>query len=179
MCAASLQIASSQIKSLLGISGKANEFLEAWTTVFNNLDQIKRWDTTLGVISLIFLVALREIRVYGTLQTRPDWSKRRNIIGIGIFMLSLARNALVVIAGTVLAYCLRDNQPFKLTGDVKAGFPDVRPPPFTTYVNGTHYGFEQMLSDYGTSLAFIPIVSILEAISIAKAFCKLLFYFFT
>lgn len=87
-------------------------------------------------------------------------------------MLSLARNALVVIVGTILAYCLREYEPFKITGDVRGGFPHVQPPPFHTSFNGTNFTFPDMITDYGTSLVFIPIVAILEAISIAKAFSK-------
>lgn len=115
----------------------------------------------------------QEIRRFGTLQRRPDWSRNRNILGIFIFMLSLARNALIVIIGTVLAYSLRDDQPFKITGEVKAGFPPFQPPPFSIDFNGTHYTFDDITQDYGVSIAFIPLVSILEAISIAKAFCRL------
>lgn len=57
-----------------------------------------------------------------------------------------------------------------ILGDVKSGFPPFGPPPFSTSVNGTTYYFGDMAADYGVSIAFIPLVSILEAISIAKAF---------
>ncbi|XP_015838375.2 sodium-independent sulfate anion transporter isoform X2 [Tribolium castaneum] len=171
-CAASLQIASSQVKGLFGIPGKANAFLEAWESVFSNIEKIRLWDSVLGVLSIIFLVSLKEIRRFGTLQYREDWSRNRNILGIFLFMLSLARNALVVIIGTVISYSLRDDNPFKITGDVKSGFPPFEPPPFSTQVNGTNYNFRDMVQNYGPSLAFIPLVAILEAVSIAKAFSK-------
>jgi sodium-independent sulfate anion transporter 11 len=103
-------------------------------------------------------------------------------------MLSLARNALVVIIGTVIAYDLRDEAPFKITGkyrtilfplyssrvagEVKGGFPPFEAPPFSINLNGTEYSFSDMAQDYGPSIAFIPLVAILEAISIGKAFCK-------
>jgi sodium-independent sulfate anion transporter 11 len=187
-CAASLQIASSQVKGLFGLPGKANAFLEAWEAVFDNIDQIRLWDSVLGILSILFLVALKEIRRFGTLQYRSDWSRNRNIFGIFIFMLSLARNALVVIIGTVIAYDLRDEAPFKITGkyrtilfpryssrvsgEVKGGFPPFEAPPFSINLNGTEYSFSDMAQDYGPSIAFIPLVAILEAISIGKAFCK-------
>jgi sodium-independent sulfate anion transporter 11 len=171
-CAASLQIASSQVKGLFGLPGKANAFLEAWEAVFDNIDQIRLWDSVLGILSILFLVALKEIRRFGTLQYRSDWSRNRNIFGIFIFMLSLARNALVVIIGTVIAYDLRDEAPFKITGEVKGGFPPFEAPPFSINLNGTEYSFSDMAQDYGPSIAFIPLVAILEAISIGKAFSK-------
>lgn len=57
--AAALNIASSQIKSLLGIKGKSDAFLEAWETVFKNIGQVRTWDTTLGLITIVFLVLLK------------------------------------------------------------------------------------------------------------------------
>lgn len=87
-------------------------------------------------------------------------------------MISLARNALVVIIGTAIAYYLRDETPFKITGEVSGGFPPFEVPKFNTVINGTEYGFGDIVEGYGASLVFIPLISVLEAISIAKAFCK-------
>lgn len=137
--AAATQIASSQIKSLLGIPGKANEFLEAWETVFSNIGQTKLWDTLLGVTSIIVLMLMRvrllqlqrevihlenlnwvfqEMRKYGTRDSRPEWSSTRNNFGRAVWLVSLARNAIVVLIGTTLAWILYLNgsTPFKLTG---------------------------------------------------------------
>lgn len=61
-----------------------------------------------------------------------------------------------------------------LPGDVKGGFPPFAAPPFSINYNGTTYNFGDIATDYGPAIAFIPLVAILEAISIGKAFCKLL-----
>lgn len=61
--AAAISIGSTQIKSLLGIKGQANQFIESWETVFNNLDKIKKADATLGGCSIIVLLFLR-VRVF-------------------------------------------------------------------------------------------------------------------
>lgn len=89
--------------------------------------------------------------------------------------LSLSRNALVVIGGTVLAYVLQQSSgqiPFAITGQVASGLPPFRLPPFETQVNGTTIGFHEMLSSLGTSLLAIPVIAILESIAIAKAFSE-------
>lgn len=88
---------------------------------------------------------------------------------------SLSRNALTVIIGTSMAYGLsRDgSQPFRVTGNITAGLPPFRPPPFSTNINGTDVAFSEMISNVGASLASIPLVAILEIVAIAKAFCKL------
>ncbi|RZC37615.1 sodium-independent sulfate anion transporter-like, partial [Asbolus verrucosus] len=172
ICAGSLQIASSQIKSLLGIPGKAEAFLESWESVFANIDQINKWDAILGVTSILLLVLLKKINAFGSLRHRPDWSKSRNLLGKVVFMLSLSKNALIVIIGTLIAYSLSAESPFRITGEVSGGFPPFHPPSFSTNFNGTEYDFVDLIRNYGASSAFIPLVSILEAISIAKAFSK-------
>lgn len=57
--AAAMQIGSVQVKSLLGIPGSASEFIDAWILVFNRIDETKLWDTLLGVITVVFLIALK------------------------------------------------------------------------------------------------------------------------
>lgn len=62
--AAAIQIASSQIKGLLGLTGKADGFLGAWISVFKNIHQIRLWDSVLGITSIIALVGMRVCLVH-------------------------------------------------------------------------------------------------------------------
>lgn len=57
--AAAITIASGQVKSILGLPGKSNEFIEAWKTVFEHISETKLWDIVLGITTLIFLLVLR------------------------------------------------------------------------------------------------------------------------
>lgn len=57
--AAALQIASTQINGLLGLPGKANEFLHAWINFFENIKKTRLWDTVLGVSTILVLVIMR------------------------------------------------------------------------------------------------------------------------
>ncbi|KAJ3644901.1 hypothetical protein Zmor_022600 [Zophobas morio] len=169
-CAAALEIGSIQVNNFFGISSKGDDFLEAWKAFIKDAGKIKLWDTVLGATSLLALILLRELKRFGSLRYRSDWSRTRNIVGITLFLLSLARNAIVIIAGVVLAYCLRDQQPFRVIGEVQSGFPSFKPPDFNTVYNGTYYSFNDMATGIGTSLLFIPLIAILEAVSIAKTF---------
>lgn len=63
--------------------------------------------------------------------------------------------------------------PFKVSGEITPGLPAFQTPPFSTIVNGTTQSFGDMVSNLGASLATIPLVSILETVAIAKAFCML------
>lgn len=89
--------------------------------------------------------------------------------------MSLARNAFAVIIGAGIAYALTDangDAPFALTGNVASGFPSFQLPPFQTTIANETVDFAGMISNLGSSLVAIPLVSIMESIAIAKAFCK-------
>jgi Sulfate permease and related transporters (MFS superfamily) len=54
--AAAITIASSQLKGLLGIKGSGNEFLESWENLFNNIQDTRPGDVTLGVCTILLLL---------------------------------------------------------------------------------------------------------------------------
>lgn len=85
---------------------------------------------------------------------------------------SLSRNAFAVIGGTFIAYMFdrSGHTPFTLTGPVKAGFPPLQLPPFSTIINNQTYSFGEMFSELGSSTIAIPLISILESVAVAKAF---------
>lgn len=160
--AATIIIGSGQVNSLLGIkSGSSSDFVGAWINVFKNFDKIRLGDTLLGLASLAVLLGMKNLN---RIKKWPTFFK----------YLSLSRNALVVITGIVIAYIfeLNGSQPFRLTGEIKEGLPDFKPPPFSSELDGKAYSFAEMFRALGLSLITIPLVSILESISIAKAFSK-------
>lgn len=57
--AAAINIASSQFKSLLGISGRSESFLEALIAIFKNLNEIRYQDTLLGIGTIGILVLIK------------------------------------------------------------------------------------------------------------------------
>ncbi|XP_050079477.1 sodium-independent sulfate anion transporter-like [Anopheles maculipalpis] len=163
--AAAITIASSQVKSLLGIPGQSNEFLDSWINVFEHLQDIRLWDSVLGVSTIIILLILMQVK---NIKGNNCW----RIVGKYI---TLSRNAIVVISGSVLAFLLSDVgnvQPFLLTGNVTSGLPPFQLPPFTTTLNGQSYSFSEMIAELGTSLITLPLIAVLESIAIAKAFSK-------
>ncbi|GAB0100397.1 sodium-independent sulfate anion transporter [Sergentomyia squamirostris] len=160
--AAAITIASTQLKSLFGLPGQANDFIEAWSNFFRHIHDIKLWDTILGITTVIFLLALKKV---GTVQRWRMFNR----------YLSLSRNALAVIGGTVLAYLLftlNNEKPFTLTGNVASGLPPFRLPPFTTTVGNQTVSFGEMIQTLGSGIVAIPMVSILESVAVAKAFSK-------
>lgn len=57
--AAALTIAASQFKTILGIPGKANEFLDALISVFENITETQKWDAILGFSTFAALLLMR------------------------------------------------------------------------------------------------------------------------
>ncbi|KAL7737536.1 hypothetical protein ACLKA6_007661 [Drosophila palustris] len=160
--AAATTIGSAQINNLVGLKSPSNDLLPSWEFFFTHLPSIGVWDALLGVLSLVFLLLMKQV-------TKIKWGHR-------IFWkyLSLSRNALAVIFGTFLAYILsRDgHQPFRVTGNITAGVPPFRLPPFSTTVEGEYVSFGDMISTVGASLGSIPMIAILEIVAISKAFSK-------
>ena len=110
----------------------------------------------------------------------------RKVLKTTIWIVSTARNAIVVIICTIMAFgfdpVIPDeprNATFILTGDIDAGLPPFQPPPFSTNDTTGHVtDFKGMISELGSAIAIIPLLAILENVAIAKAFCKLLLGFF-
>lgn len=57
--AAAIEIASSQVKTVLGVKGDSDSFLGSWKTVFNHGSEFKKWDLTLGCITIAFLFIVK------------------------------------------------------------------------------------------------------------------------
>lgn len=57
--AASINIASSQFKSLLGIAGRSEDLVDSLVSVFSNLNSIRYQDTLLGIATIVALVFLK------------------------------------------------------------------------------------------------------------------------
>ncbi|XP_053684275.1 sodium-independent sulfate anion transporter-like isoform X2 [Sabethes cyaneus] len=160
--AAAITIASGQVKSLLGLPGKSNEFLESWINVVENIHLTRLWDSILGIGTIVILMLMMRLK---------NLEGRWKIAGK---YLSLSRNAIVVIGGSLLAYGLSTEGvvPFLLTGNVTSGLPPFQLPPFSTVVNNQTYTFTDMVSELGTSVLALSLIAILECVAIAKAFSK-------
>jgi len=97
----------------------------------------------------------------------------QRIIMKAIWLVSTARNAIVVVICSVIAYKYDSSEsgsPFILTGPVRSGLPPFGLPPFSTQINNQTLTFTQMCSELGTSIILVPIIAVLGNVAIAKAF---------
>ncbi|XP_043263626.1 sodium-independent sulfate anion transporter-like [Colletes gigas] len=172
--AAAIIIATSQVKDILGINISGSKFVEVWQKIFEKIGETKLWDTALGITCIIVLLLLRKIKDISVIHKATKVpSKVQVIMQKSLWLLSTSRNILVVLVCAVMSWLLESHlgsSPVKLTGHVKQGLPEFQPPPFQTYHRNETYGFVDMVSALGSGCLVIPLLSLLETISIAKVF---------
>jgi solute carrier family 26 (sodium-independent sulfate anion transporter), member 11 len=159
---------------LKGGSGNSN-FLPTVKYVFTHLHELRPSDTLLGIGSIMILLALRKLK---DIKTPEGASKGKRTIGGLLWLISTARNAILVLLSSIAAYYAYEKgnfKPFILTGEVKAGLPSVSLPPFQTNFtndNGTVVEMDtmDMISELGSSIALVPIIAVLGNVAISKAF---------
>ncbi|XP_050537914.1 sodium-independent sulfate anion transporter-like [Daktulosphaira vitifoliae] len=171
--AAAIVIATSQMKDLLGINIKSSSFIGVWDQLANRIGEISTGDATLGITCMIVLLLLRKMK---DIQIGPSDTKEKStaqrVMLSAIWLISTARNIIVVVFCAILGYFYEKNGnlPFKLSSNVEPGLPKFQVPAFeTTYKNET-YTFIDMASKLGSGILVVPLLSILENISLAKFF---------
>lgn len=66
-----------------------------------------------------------------------------------------------------------------VVGQVTSGIPAIKIPPFHTKIDDKTLYFTDMITHIGTTIIALPLISILESIAVAKAFCKHCFFLFS
>jgi sodium-independent sulfate anion transporter 11 len=130
------------------------------------------WDIVIGVSCVILVMALRYLKTHVQSWNDSDRHKSRRQIVARKFLWFIAtgRNALVVvvaalIGGVLVSQNLGDK--IKLVKNVKEGLPPIINPMATS-----NYSFKDAMSYLDASLAVVPLIGFLEAISIAQAFAR-------
>ena len=130
---AAIIIAFSQLKDLLGLENIPRLFAKNVYYTFKNIGQTKKYDITLGIICILFLVALRKI---GKLQwtTRKDVSdsKWTRAAKKTIWLISIGRNVLIILIAAVVSsvfYNHGHTDIFTLPAYIEPGLP-----PFQVFI---------------------------------------------
>lgn len=174
--AAAIIIATTQVKDILGLSFPGGKFIQVWTGIYEHIGETRLWDTVLGVTCIVVLLLLRKVKDISVKVDESSGKTRRlrKAASQTLWLVSTTRNILVVLACASLAYYFdtRQLQPFVLTGEVKAGLPQISPPPFSATVGNHTYTFVEMASTLGSAIFVVPLLSILENIALAKVFSE-------
>ncbi|XP_034242350.1 sodium-independent sulfate anion transporter-like isoform X2 [Thrips palmi] len=160
----SVMIAVSQVKGLLGLRFKAHGFVDTLYQLGRHIHEAKLADSLLGLGCIAVLLSMKKLSTAGA----PGSRVRR-----AAWVLSIGRNAIVVLVCAVVAYVLEQGggAPFALSGQVEPGLPPLDLPPFSAPGPGNAtLSFTDMVSSYGGGLLVVPVVGVLANIAIAKSF---------
>ncbi|XP_022830973.1 sodium-independent sulfate anion transporter-like [Spodoptera litura] len=162
--ATAIIIVAAQLKGLLGLSFTAESVGDNIRLIVTKWDDIRYADCALGAVCCTVLLLLRKLK---------DVRVRSPRVGRALWLVSIGRNALVVLAASSFAYLTHHpNQPlFKLSGRVEPGLPRLSAPPFSASVDNSTVTFVDMVQQLGSAVIMLPIVMVLANIAIAKAFC--------
>ncbi|XP_023935120.2 sodium-independent sulfate anion transporter-like [Bicyclus anynana] len=158
-------IVVAQLKGLLGLSFVAESPFDNARLIAQHWADVRLPDCALGAVCCTVLLALRK------LKDVPVSDKRAGLKKL-LWLVSISRNALVVLGASAVAYCTYDplRPLFKLSGKVESGLPKLGLPPFSATLGNETVGFVEMAAQLGPGLAVLPFVMVLANIAIAKAF---------
>ncbi|XP_055588367.1 sodium-independent sulfate anion transporter [Uranotaenia lowii] len=175
--AVALIIVTSQIKDVLGISAKGATFVDMWSSIFQDIHNIRAWDTVLGITCIAVLLIMRIVAGLKVGPEDDDYkSKKHRIINKFMWLVGTSRNAILVVVCGAIGYVFQSSvsAPFKLIGDIPPGMPAFQAPPFSLDANETGHGrgedFAEMVSSMGSGLIVVPLIALMENIAICKAF---------
>ncbi|XP_063231707.1 sodium-independent sulfate anion transporter-like [Bacillus rossius redtenbacheri] len=174
--AAAVTIGSTQLGSLLGYGGRSDSFVGAWQELVSKARETSPWDAALGVATIAVLLLTRKLK--DSTKTAggggDEVGRARRVLGAALWLLSVGRNALVIVGGAALALVLdlHGVRPFSLTGNITAGFPPLQPPPFSATSDGKEENFLDMAADLGPGVLVVSLIAVLESMTVAKVFAQ-------
>lgn len=184
--AVSLIILTSQVKDILGIKAKGTTFVEIWSSIFQNIHTIRMNDTLMGISCIIILLLMR-LLVTKQIGPKEDQMKSglQKVINKIIWLIGTARNAILVILTGMISYLMHQSHQadLQVIGKIPSGMPTIQVPPFSIpeirnetsgEVLQAGLSFSELISDMGSSLIVIPLIALLENISVCKAFGMLI-----
>ncbi|XP_014362054.2 sodium-independent sulfate anion transporter [Papilio machaon] len=160
-------ITVAQLKGLLGLSFMAESVTENVALIVERWRDVRLPDCLLSLLCCSTLLLLRKLK---DVKVGPKRRKLKKTL----WLVSIGRNALVVLAAAAFAYCTHDpaRPLLRLSGRVEAGLPQLRLPPLSAEVGNRTLGFVDMVRELGTGVLLLPLVMVLANIAIAKAFSE-------
>ncbi|RZF48868.1 hypothetical protein LSTR_LSTR003248 [Laodelphax striatellus] len=173
--AAAIIIATSQVKDLLGLNYAASDFIHAWNQIALHIKDTQPWDALLGLSCMAILLLLRKVKDInvGPVDTKDKTSTQRRLEAL-LWFISTSRNILVVVVCALMAYMFEQHGavPFALSGEIKPGLPSFQSPPFSIDNGERTVGFLELCSSLGSAIIVLPLLSLVENISLAKVFSE-------
>ncbi|CAG9584968.1 unnamed protein product [Danaus chrysippus] len=163
--ATAIIIVCSQLKGLLGLRFTAESPADNLALILQQWRLVRVNDLALAAACCTALLILRKLK---DLPVSPKKPKLKKVL----WLVSIARNALVVLAASTVAYYTYDQQQplFLLSGKVEPGLPKLGLPPFSTRIGNETLGFVELTRRLGHHVLLLPFIMVMANIAIAKAF---------
>ncbi|XP_022162618.1 sodium-independent sulfate anion transporter-like isoform X2 [Myzus persicae] len=179
--ASAILVITSQVKDLIGVKGGGGNLLKMVRTVLDHISNISTGDTVMGFTCI---GAVMLLKAFSTTRIGPKeeelqtlWQKYVNkfIWAIGAF-----RNSFVVIVCSIICYwCVHKTNhditsdwpppiPFKVIGKIPHGLPHFQWPEFSN----KDESFFDIIFFMGSGIIVIPLISLLENISLCRTFAE-------
>lgn len=136
-------------------------------------------------LSCIVVLLLMRLLVSVKIGPKDDDGKStfHRVVNKIIWLTGTSRNAILVILTAMISFLLHRSGQYDLMiiGEIPSGMPAFGMPSFsipdirnetTGEIIQRGETFSEMISGFGSSLIVIPLIALLESISICKAFCK-------
>lgn len=178
--AVAVLIIASQIKDLVGIRGTGSGLWEMAGSLYEDIGNISPGDTAIGVGCIVLLLVLRVVAEVRIGPADPEQhSKSEKYINKSLWFIGSIRNSIIVISCTVLSYVFINSEgaestklPYKIIGNIPAGLPDFNAPQFSVQNGNVTMGFFDMVSVMKSNVIVLPLIGLLENISICKTFAN-------
>ncbi|XP_026818883.1 sodium-independent sulfate anion transporter-like isoform X1 [Rhopalosiphum maidis] len=182
--AVAILIVASQIKDLIGVKAAGTTLVDMIISISKDISHYQLGDTWLGIICIVVILLLRRMALC---QIGPKDVKEQTmfhkIMNRSMWLIGTFRNSIVVIVSSYVGYVyitstghdVTSNEippiPFKVVGKIPSGLPEFDLPKFSiARDNGTTIGFFEMVSNIGSGVIVLPIIALIETISICKTF---------
>ncbi|XP_044731630.1 sodium-independent sulfate anion transporter isoform X2 [Chrysoperla carnea] len=179
--AVALIIITSQVKDILGITAKGSTFVQMWISISQDIHNTSMWDMLVGCTCIVILLILRLVANIQIQDTDDEGfpigviKTRTKIINKSLWLFGTSRNAILVIFCGFLGYfyTMAGDAPFKIIGYIPPGLPEFKVPIFSYETEGgTLMTLYDMCAQLGSGIIVIPLVALLEDISVCKAFAN-------
>ncbi|KAL4132119.1 hypothetical protein QTP88_009329 [Uroleucon formosanum] len=179
--ASAILIITSQVKDLIGVKGGGGNLLKMVRSILDHISNISMGDTAMGFACI---AAVMLLKAFSTTRIGPKeeelqtlWQKyvNKTIWAIGAF-----RNSFIVIVCSIICYWyihktnhditsdLPPPIPFKIIGKIPYGLPQFQWPEFSN----NDKSFFDMIFFMGSGIIVIPLISLLENISLCRTFAE-------
>lgn len=180
--AVALLIIASQVKDLIGVPGIGSSLWQILFSVYEHIGDISPADTAIGVGCIAFLLVLRVVAEVRVGPADPaQQTRQQRYANAGLWFVGTVRNSVIVVSCTAASYVYvgaRHDQsaalPYRIIGTIPAGLPAFHLPEFAARRGNetATAGFLDMVTTMGSNVVVLPLVGLLENISICKSFAR-------